>query len=76
MSQHAAKHVQPSEPIGPSRLAAARSLTRRRMAALLALAPVGILLSACATVKPNDDREHRPTYKNGQRGSGGPGRGG
>jgi len=45
------------------------------MATLLALAPVGILLSACATVKPNDDRQHRPTYKNGQRGGGGSGRG-
>jgi hypothetical protein len=45
------------------------------MAALLALAPVGLLLSACATGKPHDDRGHRPTYKNGRRGSGGPGRG-
>lgn len=75
MSQHAAKHVQPSGSIGPSRSAAAQPLTRRRMAALLALVPVGVLLSACATVKPNDDREHRPTYKNGKRGSGGSGRG-
>lgn len=71
MSQHAAKHVQPSESIGLSQTAAAQPLTRRRVAALLALAPVGILLSACATVKPNDNREQRPTYKNGQRGSGG-----
>jgi hypothetical protein len=73
MSQHAAKHVQPSGSIGPSGLAAARPLTRRRMAALLALAPVGLLLSACATEKPHDGREHRPTYKNGQRGGGGRG---
>ncbi len=71
MSQHAAKHVQPSGSIGPAGLAAARPLTRRRMAALLALAPVGLLLSACATEKPHDGREQQPTYKNGQRGSGG-----
>jgi hypothetical protein len=41
------------------------------MAALLALAPIGILISACATEKPYDGRERQPTYKNGQRGSGG-----
>jgi hypothetical protein len=76
MSQHAEKYVQPSEFMGPSGLAAARPLTRRHMAALLALAPVALLLSACATEKPHDGREQRPTYKNGQRGSGGPGRGG
>jgi hypothetical protein len=45
------------------------------VAALLALAPAGMLLTACATAKPSGDREHRPTYKNGQRGSGGSGRG-
>ena len=71
MSQPAAKHVQPSESSGPSGSAAIRTLTRRRLAALLALAPVGILLSACATEKPHDGRQHQPTYKNGQRGSGG-----
>jgi hypothetical protein len=71
MSQHAAEHVQPSESIRSSQTASAQPLTRRRVAALLALAPVGILLAACAAVKPSDDREHRPTYKNGQRGSGG-----
>jgi len=38
MSQHAAKHVQPSGTIGRSQSAAAQPLTRRRMAALLALA--------------------------------------
>ena len=71
MSQHAAKLVQLWDSIGLSETAAARALTRRRVAALLGLAPAGILLAACATVKPTDDREQRPTYKNGQRGSGG-----
>jgi hypothetical protein len=75
MSQHAAEHVHPSETIGRPQSAAAQPLTRRRVAALLALAPAGMLLAACATAKPSGDREHRPTYKNGQRGSGGSGRG-
>ena len=73
MSQHAAKHVQPSESIGRSLSAAARPLTRRRMAALLILMPVGMLLSACTSATPKDDRQHRPTHKNGMRGGGGPG---
>ena len=68
MPQNMSNHRDPSD--RPD-LAAARPLTRRRMAALLALAPVGLLLSACATEKPHDGREHQPTYKNGQRGSGG-----
>jgi hypothetical protein len=71
MSQQAAKYVQPSESSGPSGSASIRHLTRRRMAALLALAPIGIMLSACATEKPHDGRQQQPTYKNGQRGSGG-----
>lgn len=75
MSQPAANHTQQSESIGRACSAAAQPLTRRRMAFLLALAPVGILLSACSTVKPVDGRKHRPTYKNGRRGGGGPGRG-
>lgn len=75
MSQHAPRYAHPSERIGRSRTAAARSLTRRRVAALLALVPVGLLLSACATEKPHDGRDRRPTHKNGRRGSGGPGRG-
>jgi hypothetical protein len=44
-------------------------LTRRRAAALLALAPAAFLLAACTGMKPESGRQHPRTDRNGQRGA-------
>ncbi len=70
MSQHAANHTQSAEGVGRAGSADAQPLTRRRMTALLALGPIGLVLSACATTKSSEQRRQQPTYKNGKRGGG------
>lgn len=49
--------------------AATTQLTRRRAAALFALAPAALLLAACAGMKPESGRQPPRTDRNGQRGA-------
>jgi hypothetical protein len=66
-----------SEILQQRAMAAARSpddgtatqLARRRVGALLALAPVALLLAACSGMKPESGRPHPRTDRNGQRGA-------
>jgi hypothetical protein len=51
------------------REAASLPWPRRRAAALLALAPVVLLLAACGGMEPQRDRPHPRTDRNGQRGA-------
>ena len=51
------------------REAASLPWPRRRAAALLALAPVVLLLAACGGMEAQRDRSHPRTDRNGQRGA-------